>query len=310
MINKTVSISIVCVSAVLSFNACSCGNGKTIQASSTSTNDNDFAISHKTSASENLNISILLDLSDRIDPVKNANSSMEYYQRDLGYIESISTAFEKHLKSKPIIRIDDQIQVYFEPEPSDIQINSMAKDLRLSFTKADVTKERIQKISSHFTTVSEKIYQLAIKDKEYIGSDVWSFFKNKVKDYCLKPSHRNILFILTDGYMFHENSKFIEGNKSSYLTPQLVKAFKLHTSQYDELIKEGGYGFVKANDNLSELEVVVLGVNPAKGSPFEGDVINAYWVNWLQDMGVENSMVKLADLPSNLDQVIQRYICE
>ena len=32
----------------------------------------------------NLNISVLLDLSDRIDTIKYSNPSMEFYQRDLG----------------------------------------------------------------------------------------------------------------------------------------------------------------------------------------------------------------------------------
>lgn len=296
----------VCIAIGLTFNACSCGD----EAPSVKVETQSSADVKKGKVTENLNVSILLDLSDRIDPVKNANSSMEFYQRDLGYIESITKAFETHLKSKQIIKINDQIQVYFEPEPPNPEVNQLSKELRLSFTKADVSKEAIEKISAHFTSISEKIYQLAIGEKEYPGADIWGFFKNKVKDYCIKPNHRNILFILTDGYMFHEDSKFLEGNRSSYLTPQLVKALELRTSSYDELIKAEGYGFVKANEGLDELEVVVLGVSPAKASPFEGDIINEYWLGWLQDMSVKQPLTKPipADLPSNLDQVIQKYM--
>lgn len=257
---------------------------------------------------QNLNVSILLDLSDRIDPLKHPNPSMEFYRRDLGYIESISGAFERHLRTKPVVKINDQIQVYFEPEPLDAEINNLAKELRLSFTKANATKAGIEKVSPQFTSVATKIYEQAIQDKKYIGSDIWSFFKNKVKDYCIKTDHRNILFILTDGYMFHQDSKFMEDNKSSYLTPELVKALKLNTSQYNDMINEKGYGFVKANDNLDDLEVVVLGINPAKGNPFEGDVISAYWEKWFADMKIENYVIKPADLPSNLDDIIQTYI--
>ncbi|MDX3914905.1 MAG: hypothetical protein QHC79_15290 [Pseudosphingobacterium sp.] len=264
----------------------------------------------KTNKKENLNISILLDLSDRIDPSKYANPSMEFYKRDLGYIESISLGFEKHVRSKPVKHINDQIQVYFEPEPLDAEINSLAKELKMSFTKDNTTKESIQQISPRFTAISQKIYELAIKDKVYIGSDIWSFFKNKVNDYCIKPDHRNILFILTDGYMFHKDSKFSEQNKTSYLTPELVKSLKLNTSKYKELIEENNYGFVKANDNLNELEVVVLSINPAKGNPFESDVITAYWMAWLDDMGVKKPTMKplSAALPSDLDPIIQKYI--
>jgi len=264
----------------------------------------------KTNKKENLNISILLDLSDRIDPSKYANPSMEFYKRDLGYIESISIGFEKHVRSKPVKYINDQIQVYFEPEPLDAEINSLAQGLKMSFTKDNTTKESIQQISPQFTSISEKIYELAIKDKEYIGSDIWGFFKNKVNDYCIKPDHRNILFILTDGYMFHKDSKFSEQNKTSYLTPELVKSLKLNTSKYKELIEKNDYGFVKANDHLNDLEVIVLSINPAKGNPFETDVITSYWMGWLRDMGVKNPAMKpmSAALPSDLDPIIQRYV--
>lgn len=264
----------------------------------------------KINKNENLNISVLLDLSDRINPAKYPNPSMEFYKRDLGYIESISKGFEKHIRSKPVKQINDQIQVYFEPEPLDAEINSLAKELKMSFTKDAITKEAIQQISPQFTSISEKIYDLAINDKEYIGSDIWSFFKNKVNDYCIKPNHRNILFILTDGYMFHKDSKFLEQNKTSYLTPELVRSLKLNTPKFKELIEKNGYGFVKANDDLSALEVVILSVNPARGNPFESDVITAYWTSWLQDMNVKKPIMKpmSAALPSDLDPIIQKYI--
>nr|WP_199158174.1 hypothetical protein [Pedobacter sp. ASV2] len=260
------------------------------------------------SKKDNLNISILLDLSDRIDPIKNANPSMEFFTRDLGYIESISKGFESHLRSKPIRQDNDEIQIYFEPEPLNAAINDLAKKLKLSYTKDNTTKENILKISSQYTSTSKEIYNLAIKDSKYVGSDIWGFFKNKVQDYCIKPKHRNILFILTDGYMFHQDSKFKQGNKSSYITPELIKSLNLNTPNYKTLIQKNGYGFIKANDGLNNLEVVVLGINPAKKNPFERDVINEYWNNWFKEMRVKNYIIKPADLPTNLDQVIQKYI--
>ncbi|SEO16351.1 hypothetical protein SAMN05216436_1409 [bacterium A37T11] len=296
-------VSMCIITSSLTFNACKDGNAN-------GTKTEASLLGKKFITAQNLNISILLDLSDRIDPKRNPSPSMEFYRRDLGYIESISNAFEGHLRSKPIIKINDQIQVYFEPEPLNAEINSLAKKLRLSFSKNNLTKESIKKMSTQFTSISEQIYKLAINDKKYLGADIWGFFKNKVKDYCIKPDHRNILFILTDGYMFHEDSKFMEGNRSSYLTSPLIKALKLQSSEYCNLIKEKGYGFVKATEGLTNLEVVILGINPAKGNPFEGDVINAFWTNWLQSMNVKGPITKpmSADLPSNLDPVIQKYI--
>ena len=141
-----------------------------------------------------------------------------------------------------------------------------------------------------------------------MGSDIWGFFKNKVKDYCIKDKHRNVLFILTDGYMFHKDSKFSEVNKTSYLTPELLKSMKLNTSDFKNKIEDKGFGFIKANDDLNNLEVIILGINPEKGNPFEADVIKTYWQNWLNEMNVQKYQVKDADLPSNLEPIIKNII--
>lgn len=262
----------------------------------------------KNTKKENLNISIFLDLSDRISPEKYPNPSMEYYQRDLGYIETISKSFENYLKGKPIRQTNDQIQIYFEPEPLNFKINSLSKNLKLSFDKNNTSKESLSKISPIYKSNSEKIYNLAIADKNFIGSDIWKFFKNKVKDYCIKDNHRNILIILTDGYMYHKDSKFTEGNKSSFLTPEYIREKKLNTSNYKELFAKNKLGFIPATQNLENLEVLVLGINPDKKNPYEEDVIYLYWEDWLKNMGVKKFYIKDADLPTNLNPVIEKII--
>lgn len=258
-------------------------------------------------SSKNLNVSILIDLSDRIDPEKYPNPTMEYFQRDAEYIKSIEKGFLDHIKSKKVIQLNDQMQVFFNPEPSDPKMNELTKELKVSFDK-NTTKENISLVEKNYSSLPSQIYQSAIKDKKYVGSDIWEFFKNKVKDYCIKDEHRNVLFILTDGYIYHKDSKFSEGSKTSYLTPELVKSFNLNSSDYKAKIQDKGLGFVKANDDLENLEVIVLGINPAKGNPFESDVIKEYWENWLKEMKIKNYQIKSADLPSNLEPIILKAI--
>lgn len=258
-------------------------------------------------SSKNLNVSILIDLSDRIDPEKYPNPTMEYFQRDAEYIKSIEKGFLDHIKSKKVIQLNDQMQVFFNPEPSDPKMNELTKELKVSFDK-NTTKENISLVEKNYSSLPSQIYQSAIKDKKYVGSDIWEFFKNKVKDYCIKDEHRNVLFILTDGYIYHKDSKFSEGSKTSYLTPELVKSLNLNSSDYKAKIQDKGLGFVKANDDLENLEVIVLGINPAKGNPFESDVIKEYWENWLKEMKIKNYQIKSADLPSNLEPIILKAI--
>ncbi|MBF4515498.1 hypothetical protein IRZ71_04055 [Flavobacterium sp. ANB] len=262
----------------------------------------------KSPASENYNISILLDLSDRISLQKNPNPTMEYYERDLGYIKSVSEAFTQHLKSKRIRQIDDKMQVFFNPEPLDPEINSISKNLRISIDKNNASKNLLNSINASYASKTSKIYDSAIKDNNFIGSDIWNFFDSKVKDQCTEDGYRNILILLTDGYMFHENTVVTEGKRTTYITPELIRKNGLNTQDWEKKIKDQDFGFIKASDDFSNLEVLVLGINPNKNNPYEEKVIKAYWTKWFTEMKVKHFEIKNADLPSNMEKIIQDFI--
>lgn len=256
----------------------------------------------------NLNISILLDLSDRINPEKYPNPSMEFYQRDLGYIHSIAESFEWHLRNKRVITINDHIQLYIDPEPADENLNKKLSLLNMSFTRENATKEFITKTSDLYDSISSIIYNSAIIDNNYIGSDIWGFFKTNIKDFCIDDSQRNILVILTDGYLYHKNVKLKEKNETSYLTPQDIRNFKLNSSEWEAIINKNGYGFIATREDLQNLEVLVLGINPDPKNPYEQDVIFKYWSDWLNNMKVKKFEIKVANLPTNMDKTIKDFI--
>lgn len=262
----------------------------------------------KSSISENYNISILVDLSDRISLKKNPNPTMEIYQRDLGYIKSVSEAFTDHLKSKRMRQIDDKMQLFFNPEPENPEINSISKELRINVNKDNASKKLLNSINETYASKTAAIYESAIKDDKYIGSDIWNFFDSKVQDQCIDKNSRNILVILTDGYMFYEGTQIKEGNLSSYLTPQLIKQNGLNTNNWQNKFKKENFGFIKIDADLSNLEVLVLGINPSKNNPFEEKVIKAYWTKWLSEMKIKHFEIKNADLPSNMDKIIKDFI--
>jgi hypothetical protein len=262
----------------------------------------------KNPAAENYNISILLDLSDRISLEKNPNLTMEYYQRDLGYIKSISEAFTQHLKAKRIRQIDDKMQLFFNPEPLDSEINLISENLKIVINKNNVSKDFLNSINENYASKTSKIYNSAIKDDNYIGSDIWNFFDTKVQDQCLEDKYRNILIVLTDGYMFHENTVVTEGKRTSYITPELIRKNGLNTQNWKKEFDEQDFGFIKIEDDLSNLEVLVLGINPDKKNPYEEKVIKAYWTKWFTEMNIKHFEIKNADLPSNMDKIIQDFI--
>ncbi|MGN7204124.1 hypothetical protein ACTHQF_07605 [Pedobacter sp. SAFR-022] len=266
------------------------------------------AVSTKKKVDKHLNLSIFLDLSDRIDPKKYPNQTMEIYQRDLGYIKSVGEAFQAHLNGSKISGMDESIQLFFEPEPKAPEINDLAREMKFTFDKSNVTTETISSVVPTYVSCSEKIYNIALKDNKYIGADIWTFFKNKVKDQCIKPAHRNVLVILTDGYMFHQDNKVRVGNQTSYLTPELIKEAKLNSSEFASRMDADKFGFLPATSGLEDLKVLVIGINPQKGRNFEDDVIKKYWSDWLQAMGVTAFEIKGIDLPTYMDNIIKNAV--
>lgn len=256
----------------------------------------------------NYNISILLDLSDRISPNLNPNKAMEFYQRDLSYINSIADAFTTHIKAKKIMQMNDKIEVYFNPEPQNVDINTISKKLKFEFNKGNASIQNINKVNTIYKNETAKIYQLALKDNNYIGSDIWRFFANNVNDYSIQKNHRNILIILTDGYLYHENTKMTDGNLTTQLLPGIIKSHGLNTANWKNIFDTKKLGFIPANDDLSNLEILVLGVNPSSTNPYEGKVIKEYWKDWFTKMKVKRFEIKETGLPSNIDKVIKDFI--
>jgi hypothetical protein len=258
--------------------------------------------------SNNLNISILLDLSDRISPTKYPNPTMEYYLRDVGYINSVAEAFKRHLGTKKVRQADDKIQLFFDPAPFNPEINKISNDLKIEITRDNISKEEINEIKEKYTTESLKIYNLAIKDNNYVGSDTWKFFKNKINDYCIEDNYRNILIVLTDGYIYFKDTKIQEDNMTTYLTPDVIRENGLNKSNWSETMTNQKFAFIPANTDLSNLEIIVLGINPNKKNAYEEDVIKAYWTNWFETMKVKRYEIHSTELPSNMDKVIEKFI--
>ena len=254
-------------------------------------------------AKQNLNISFLLDLSDRIDPKKNPG----IYQRDLQYIKSVQKSFINHVRGKKMLLLKDQMQVFFNPIPKITDIDQLSQSLKVDFNPKTSKKDFLN-IDKIYTDNPTKIYQRAIKDGNYVGSDIWRFFKSNVQQYCIKPQHRNILVILTDGYMYHKDSKIEVAGKSSYITPQFLSLKKLTTANFPAVMRKNNLGFITFPYNLKGLEIIVLGIKPSVNNPYEEDVIKQYWTDWFKAMKVKKFELRTTDLATNLAPVINDFI--
>ncbi len=254
----------------------------------------------------NLNISVLLDLSDRIEIDKQIH-------KDSSYLASLSKAFVTHVKTKKLLFLEDRLKLFFNPEPSNNKIHEIAQKLEVVFTR-ETSKSNIEETQTRYNQLPSVLYHLARSDaqknKGYPGSDIWRFFKDHVKDYCVDNCHRNILVILTDGYMYHHKTVMKHENKTSFLTPKSLSDLKLRTPDWEKNIKEKDLGFIPATDNLEDLEVLVIGITSENKNPYAQDIITTYWQNWFVKMGVKSNHIKVksADIPSSIEKVIFDFI--
>ncbi|MHB1106664.1 MAG: hypothetical protein ACYCZ2_09910 [Lutibacter sp.] len=266
------------------------------------------------SAVKQLNITILLDLSDRIEPSKYPNKP-EHFERDIEIVNHFTEMFKREMESKGAYSAKGKLKVIFSPRPLDDEINRIASKLNVDLSKAINPKEKkiiFDNLSSSFRENLKTIYAKTIETKKYIGSDIWRFFKNDVVDYALNTDpdidYRNILVIITDGYLYHSDSKILENNRSPYLLPETIEKNGLRKPDWKETFNTGDYGFITKRDNLDKLDILVLEVNPSQKHKDDEDIIKAYLSKWFDEMKVNKYEIYNTDLPEYTKAKIDKFI--
>lgn len=259
-----------------------CGGGK-------SSNEN----SDKTATVQSnkpLNISIYLDLSDRLER-QMTPSQME---RDIEIVKYLTEIVKKHAVSQKILPSRDRIKVFFYPTPNDSKTALLSQDLEMDLSKAQPAekKQMLLDFQEKFTSSLTQIYDATMQDKNWIGSDIWGFFKKQVDTYCIRGDARNIIVILTDGYLFYAPNKQKDGNNYSYILPQTLS--------------NPNSGLIVSRQGLDNLEVLMLEINPL--DPKHQDQMETILQNWFTNMGVQNIYVGETDQPSNTKLIIDKFL--
>jgi hypothetical protein len=263
-------------------------------------------------ALQQLNITILCDLSDRID-VKKYPEKPEHFERDLAIVKAVSNYFGKDMETKGAYSAKGKIKVIFSPKPQDPNINILAEKLNVDLSKMDPKqkKEVHDNISATFADNLGKIYDTALQSNKWLGSDIWRFFKNDVRDYCIDndSDYRNILIILTDGYIYHQDSKDKNGNRFAYILPELFDRFKLRNNpNWKETIEKEDFGLISTRSDLGNLEVLVLEITPSPKNKNDEDIIKDILSKWFEEMNVKRFAIFNSDLPEYTKQRLNDFM--
>lgn len=255
-----------------------------------------------------LNITMLLDLSDRIDPVTSPEIPA-HHERDIANIGHITDLFVKDMASRGTFMSRSRMKVIFSPRPGDANVNILAEKLNVDLSKMDnrQKKEVYDSVTDTFADNLKKIYELAISEKKWIGSDVWRFFKNDVKDYCIQPDCRNILIIFTDGYIYHADSKDRERNRYAYLLQQNIGRYR-GAADWEQRMERDDFGLIARRTDLEDIEILVLEVSPSPKHRNDEDMIKKVLSKWFEEMNVKRYAIFNSDLPEYTGQRIDDFI--
>ena len=261
-----------------------------------------------------LNITILLDLSDRIDSLKNPDKP-EHYKRDIAIVQYIAKYFVQDMENKGAYMAKGKMKIIFTPKPQDPNINILAQKLSVDLSTMD-TKEKKEvhdNLETTFTSSLAKIYHETMKTRDWVGSDIWRFFKNDVKDYCIErdSNYSNILVIISDGYIYHEQSKDNIKNRYAYILPNLFEQYNLrNNSNWESEIDKRDFGLISKRKDLDALKVLVLEVTPSQTNKNDEDIIKYVLNKWLKEMNVKYKAIYNTDLPQYTKQRIQDFLSQ
>ena len=260
------------------------------------------------------NICLLLDLSDRIDPTINEESP-SHRERDMAAVGAVIEHFTSAMKTQGAFFAEGKLRTLFSPPPAAPRVNEIASSLRIDLKNSEpLEKKKIfDSLASRYNEGLDEIYSEVIESKNYVGADIWRFFaEGQVNDYCIEPSpeYTNTLVIITDGYLYHEASATRINNRTSYVTGPFLAREGLRVPDWRSKFEGGEYGIIPTPIIEGNLRVLVLEINPSEANADDYFILEAFWSDWFEQMGVTNYRLLKTDIPANTRETILRYLSD
>jgi hypothetical protein len=309
-----------CMLVLISLSYSSCSPGKT---------DNGTEKISDTTEIVHFNITIAPDLSNRLDEsiyprpmsdddianivIKNFYPAIVNHKRIDLQRDQLSVGFI----NKKIIN-----EIILSPSRLRIDLAQFKNQLdRIKYIKGR-SKETLTRDTSNFMSEFRKM--ISLSQTHIHGADIWSYFndglddvtvvtKEKIEMYnnkIYRNSYRNILLLLTDGYIeagiykrdgCPDNSKkcyYLSKSRISEIRTQFKKS---GTTNLKEYFEQSGYGILPAqNKNLKNLEVLVLELYDRSLTkdgtptiyPTDMEILSLFWNKWLKDSQVKRFEIR------------------
>lgn len=268
---------------------------------------------------KHLNVTILLDLSDRISSKKNPTQSY----KDIEFILNVIDVFKKILEVKNVGNSKDRIKLLYYPTLDKLnselyfKISSLTDSLNFKFDEMDLIKRKnvFYSITKTYEENLKNLYSIFsnLPENYYQGSDLFNYFKHRVTTDCVdgRKNYVNLLIILTDGYLYSYDSKMHINNRYSYIGPlsNHLKKFR-NMMNWETVFETEDYGFIRLNNDLSNIRIIAAEFNPVKDYPIDFDIMKKYWSKWFEEQQINKSnyLILRTDHISQNKDVVNNFI--
>jgi hypothetical protein len=250
---------------------------------------------------ESINLIIVPDLSGRITDTINNPSQIN---SDTILLNHIYKTFENIVRlktnSKDRLMVDvtgaDQVQGQFR-----ILANNLVFDLSSHKNKSNILY--FDQIQNQFNENVSQMYSLAKVQPQ--GADYWYYlnrnFQGNIKKSTLYDNYRNLLIIITDGYLeAQDNSKTGVAFYTGGYNQRLQVSNKLKQGiPVNEAITSVVSSIMDCSQHYPNVEALVLEVNTRKafspqepndpGTPRDYDILKKLWVDWFNTLEIKNA---------------------
>ena len=270
----------------------------------------------------NLNIIISPDLSNRISskypkPVKDIEiieGVLDLYYPTI--YKSGGRAFGQEDKISILITNPQLMNTYvIDDEPLKIDLKDFSNDERIRYFTDSLANRTFESDKKKMVNEIDRVYKSAIQNT--VGADIYDLFKSRLSsdivlkddnskksfDHIIIEEKRNILILLTDGYI--EAGLYGEPAKNKqyyYLDNDIIRSFRNEYNSSGEtdmktFFKNNGYGIVPvSNPALQNLEVFAVefydrSLSREGGNntvlPDDYDILKVFWEDWMKKSGVK-----------------------
>ena len=260
-----------------------------------------------TPTQKDLNITILLDLSNRIDTNKNP----EQWRYDIENIKVITEFFKSKIKNNPHF-YKGKIRTHLLPLPSNnLKMNSIVSGLEFNCPGNAVgNKEIYDSIAKRYEQSLREIYTQTIDAGNWQrGSDIWGFFQDEVHRCIEKDTiYRNILVIFTNGYLYANGRVDAKWNNTTSIQPAYLARYR--NPNWRALIDKDDVSIRSIRNDLQNLEILVLEIKSENEFVDEENILIHLWEEWFKKMGVKEGNFKVfkSTLPSMRKADIENFL--